>query len=44
MPNDIAKLMSRKACIDDEGHVMKPEFGFLVSSTNVHVSGLVSFV
>jgi len=44
IPNNIAKFMSRKACIDDDGQVMKPEFGFLAAGTDVHMRRFIALV
>jgi hypothetical protein len=44
MANYIADLMRRKPCIDGDRYVVKPELGFAVSLTNMHMSRFAALI
>jgi hypothetical protein len=44
MAHNIADFMSRKPGIDSHSHVMKPEFGLLVSRPDMNMRGLIAFI
>jgi hypothetical protein len=39
VPDNIAKLVSREACIHNDRQIMKPEFGFSAAGTDMHWAG-----
>src|SRR5215475_12437351 len=42
--NNISKYVGRKAGIDGDPQIVKPDFHFPIASTNVDMSGLSAFV
>jgi hypothetical protein len=44
MSDYITEFVRRKSGVDRNRHVMKPKFRFLAASTDVNVSGLITFI
>jgi hypothetical protein len=44
VPDDIPKFVRRKAGIDDDGKIMKPDFDFSVAGAHVDMGWFATFV